>query len=140
MILRAHRNEDMIGPKNHMVQTNHKVYGWSEPYDFWTNHVLLCSSSFVVKVAVMADRLRRSNSCTYSAISQSESLIARLLEYLLGLQEMSLFALLCVGSWCVVACLRVQIWGRYRRGMSGYILFQFPEISSAELAAVAAVV
>jgi hypothetical protein len=45
-----------------------------------------------------------------------------------------------VGSWCVVACLRLQIWCRYRRGRSGYILFQFPEISSAELAAVAAVV
>jgi hypothetical protein len=44
-----------------------------------------------------------------------------------------------VGSWCVVACLRLQIWGRYRRGMSGYILVQFPEIASAELAAVAAV-
>jgi hypothetical protein len=40
----------------------------------------------------------------------------------------------------VVACLRLQIWGRYRRGMSGSILFQFRELSSAELAAVAAVV
>jgi hypothetical protein len=43
------------------------------------------------------------------------------------------------GSWCVVACLRLQIWGRYRRDRSGYILFQFPERSSAELAAAAAV-
>jgi hypothetical protein len=45
-----------------------------------------------------------------------------------------------VGSWCVVACLRLQLRGRYRRGRSGYILSQPHEISSAELAAVAAVV